>query len=508
MHFHAKFKFLCIFIPFLSIFLMSHNTFAATANVTSANVDFWSSSSQSGQVQATVSLPWSANIGGSSSNRQSFYLNNISMTYPISASASDLNVFGRLVMRFEPAFTSNEDAYFCNIHLNDISSSVTAVQTSCNATVTYNYSDNTTYSVTLPIFINYTLPSGALAAYVDYNQSLPNVALSNITAVFAKTGNYDIYSITNGYSLVLTTLVSDASYYITDNGGNVDISPLVNQNQTIINQNQQIIDNQNQNTEDIINNQNQNTEDIIKSNQNCHQSDNLFDGQLELGIYNGNTGQPSPNSGYVRSSNYIPVEAYTNYTFSSPDYNGPWYIYEYTSNYSYNLTANVYSANGSFQTTLGTSYITFRTAAYTNTNARIMLVEGLTPQPYEPYGEEICKNINEQYYDEQRQADDNIANQSTSDISGSENQATTNLIGVLSNFFTQLQSFQATNCNLALPFPQFIGGTQTVNICQGKDVLGNFITVIGTLAMVTFYIPLAWVLLKMIYNEIRSFTNG
>lgn len=104
----------------------------------------------------------------------------------------------------------------------------------------------------------------------------------------------------------------------------------------------------------------------------------------------------------------------------------------------------------------------------------------------------------------------NIENQTPQNSSGgsSENQQTTNLIGVFSGFLTQLQSFSATNCNLDLPFPSFIGGTQTVNICQGKDVLGNFITIVGTLAMLTFYIPLAFVLLKMIYNEIRSFTNG
>ena len=183
MRFLVKFKsILYIIIPFSAIFLMSQNTFAATANVSSANVNFWSSSSQSGQVQATVSLPWTTNIGGSASDRQSFYLNGISMTYPISASASDLNVYGRLVMRFVPAFTSGEDAYFCDIHLNEIHSSITAVQTSCNATVIYNYADNTTYSVTLPIFFNYTLPSGNLAAYVDYNQSLPNTFKSEAEA--------------------------------------------------------------------------------------------------------------------------------------------------------------------------------------------------------------------------------------------------------------------------------------------------------------------------------------
>lgn len=115
---------------------------------------------------------------------------------------------------------------------------------------------------------------------------------------------------------------------------------------------------------------------------------------------------------------------------------------------------------------------------------------------------------NNAYYNHEYEAENNISSQTTGNIPNSSDQQTTNLIGLLSSFLSQLQAFSATNCNLALPFPEFIGGTQTVNICQGKDVLGNFITIIGTLTMVMFYIPLAVVLLKMIYNEIRSFTNG
>lgn len=115
---------------------------------------------------------------------------------------------------------------------------------------------------------------------------------------------------------------------------------------------------------------------------------------------------------------------------------------------------------------------------------------------------------NQDYYDEQYGAYDNISNQSEGDIQNSQNQQTTNLIGVITSFFGELSSFQATSCLITLPFPSFIGGNQSVNICQGKDVLGNFITVFSTLTAIMFYIPLAWILLKMIYSEIRSWTNG
>lgn len=69
-------------------------------------------------------------------------------------------------------------------------------------------------------------------------------------------------------------------------------------------------------------------------------------------------------------------------------------------------------------------------------------------------------NINntvDEHYAKEDAAISNIDNQSSSDVQGSDSQQTTNLIGVLSNFLTQLRSFSATNCNLSLPFPQFIG---------------------------------------------------
>ncbi len=119
----------------------------------------------------------------------------------------------------------------------------------------------------------------------------------------------------------------------------------------------------------------------------------------------------------------------------------------------------------------------------------------------------INNTINEQNQKEQ-QAIDNISNQNENDINGANNQVSTNLIGIISSFISELSNFSATDCNLNLPLPSFLGGNTTVNICQGKDVLGNFISLFSTLTVLLFYVPLAWVLLKMIYNEIRSWTNG
>lgn len=117
----------------------------------------------------------------------------------------------------------------------------------------------------------------------------------------------------------------------------------------------------------------------------------------------------------------------------------------------------------------------------------------------------------EEAQEQEQEAVDNISEQTPSDISSSgntENQASTNLIGAFSSFVSALTNIQTGNCNITLAFPAYAGGSQTVNICQNKDKAGNLISVFSSLTLIVFYIPLAIRLLTMIYNEIRSFTNG
>ena len=90
----------------------------------------------------------------------------------------------------------------------------------------------------------------------------------------------------------------------------------------------------------------------------------------------------------------------------------------------------------------------------------------------------------------------------------SSNSATTSLVGVLSSFLQAITNFSATDCNVVLNFPSYAGGTMTFNVCQYKDKAGNIVSVFTSLTLIVFYLPLAIKLLSMIYNEIRSFTNG
>lgn len=120
----------------------------------------------------------------------------------------------------------------------------------------------------------------------------------------------------------------------------------------------------------------------------------------------------------------------------------------------------------------------------------------------------LNQNIQEQQQQEEDATQDAADNSQDVADENSTNQATSNLIGILSSFLNAITSFQATDCNIDLPFPSYAGGNIRVNVCQNKDKAGNIISVFTSLSLIVFYLPLAIKLLSMIYNEIRSFTNG
>lgn len=103
----------------------------------------------------------------------------------------------------------------------------------------------------------------------------------------------------------------------------------------------------------------------------------------------------------------------------------------------------------------------------------------------------------------------NIQNQTSSDIPNATNSQTTSLINTLTSFVGAITAIDTTgNCQLTLPFPNFAGGSFTVNPCNGADKAPTIIQVFSSLFLIGIFVPLAWLLLKMIYNEIRSWTNG
>lgn len=102
------------------------------------------------------------------------------------------------------------------------------------------------------------------------------------------------------------------------------------------------------------------------------------------------------------------------------------------------------------------------------------------------------------------QSVDNIDGQSASDITGTDNQNTTNLIGIFSSFVTALGNASSTNCNFSGDFGNLDIGQ--LNFC--RDNPPTIVQVIGSLVLIAVFVPLAYFLVNRIISEIRSFTNG
>lgn len=368
-------RLLGVIIPFFAIFLMSQNAFADSATANVADVSFWSSAAGH-QVTTNVNLPWQIRLGGSPSDRRSFYLNRINIWYPVTANVNAQNVWGRLVMRFQINATASEEPYFCDKKLSDFTGAVSNVPIECAGEVVYWFDDGTYYSSFSPVYFNYDLTN--LNAFTDYSQALPNKKLTGITFKILKTGRYDVYSVLYGWDYVGTIKISDASFFI-NSQATTDINPLINQGNTQINQNNTMID---QNNTQI----NQNQQQINQNQQQINQDANYY------------------------NSNY--------------------------------------------------------------------------------------------------QANDNISNQSAGDIQGSQNQQTTSLINVISGFISAFSGITAGNCNLTLEFPDYAGGTRVVNICSGKDKAPRIVEIGSSMLLICVFVPLAYIVIRMIYNEIRSWTNG
>lgn len=106
--------------------------------------------------------------------------------------------------------------------------------------------------------------------------------------------------------------------------------------------------------------------------------------------------------------------------------------------------------------------------------------------------------------EKENQAISDIDEQSASDITGTDNQNTTNLIGIFSSFVTAMGNASSTNCNFDGDFGNLDLGQ--MNFC--RDDPPTVVQVIGSLVLIAVFVPLAYFLVNRIISEIRSFTNG
>lgn len=124
---------------------------------------------------------------------------------------------------------------------------------------------------------------------------------------------------------------------------------------------------------------------------------NLFDGQLELGVYDTTTGAKATNNANYRNVEPIDVQPSTTYTFSINGISQKYVVYFYKKDGTF-IGVNTLSS-GTFTTPAETYLLNFRcfNADFTSdyANLKIQLEQGSTATSYEPYGDKwyIKKNV-------------------------------------------------------------------------------------------------------------------
>ena len=502
--------FLGIFIPFFAFFLMSHNVFAVSVGTSSFDLHYKANSSSQ--------FVWQNNMLYGSSNGV------------IVSSGGSINQYQFNTSAVEAGGSS------ASIHF----------ETNIVSTWYFDYSYNPWVNLSQQnVIVCNSSPAGATT--ISRNLGTATTLWGNRQAnTLTLYGDVTVSGLTAGTTYTFTCAIGSSDYSFYDINSTIGSSnvwfeqnPLtfswftdesqalmqtqINQNETIINLNQQIINSQNQNTQDIINNQNQNADDIIKSNQRCGiknyfklpdtQTKNTInftknsDGTFNMsGSSSSNTSFTIFVDGQLESGIYTLSRSSGNFNVAVQDYNGSSYLSQLiTLN---NAPSNTLSINPSGTRT---AFVIQAKANvnYNLTNIKVQLEKGSTVSSFLPYNEEFCTNFTQEYNDKQYEAWDNIGGQSANDIDGATNQQTTNLIGTISSFVTALGSIITNgSCELTLPFPALIGGNQVVNPCNGADKAPAIITAASSLLLITVFVPLAFILVKMIYSEIRSFTNG
>lgn len=108
--------------------------------------------------------------------------------------------------------------------------------------------------------------------------------------------------------------------------------------------------------------------------------------------------------------------------------------------------------------------------------------------------------------DEQNQRENeginNIENQSDPDTG--DDSTGTNIVGYISSFVSAVLAISPTNCNIDIDTGYLDVGN--VNLCTGG--LPTILPLITSAVAIGIFIPYAYVMIRRILSEIRSFTNG
>lgn len=121
---------------------------------------------------------------------------------------------------------------------------------------------------------------------------------------------------------------------------------------------------------------------------------------------------------------------------------------------------------------------------------------------------ETQNRLLQEQLDREQNAVNNIEGQQSSDIPNSSDAQTTNLLGVINRFISALSNISLGSCIVPLNLPEYAGGSIQADLCQYKDKAPAIVQIGSSMLLICVFIPLAWLILRMIYSEIRSWTNG
>lgn len=189
---------------------------------------------------------------------------------------------------------------------------------------------------------------------------------------------------------------------------------------------------------------------------------NLFDGELELGFYNGSTGNKEANNSLYRSVNRISVQPNTTYTFSINGTTQKYVVLFYDMKGQY-ISQNTSLTTGTFTTLNNAYYITFRcfSADFTSdfANLKVQLEKGSTATTYEAYtGQTYEINLGKNLYYM------NYADYTYNDFNGTDITSTHTGYSI-SGTSTSNTAFTLTNRYITLP-----AGTYTVSLKEASSM--------------------------------------
>ena len=120
---------------------------------------------------------------------------------------------------------------------------------------------------------------------------------------------------------------------------------------------------------------------------------NLFDGELEAGIINGENGKPIANDNFVRTVNYIPISG-NEITYSVIDNECGLSLYFYDINKNFISNISVNQTNLTFNPPTDAKFLKFRTylggnGITNNLSMKVQIEEGSAATSYEPYKSSI-----------------------------------------------------------------------------------------------------------------------